>query len=177
MPFIRLFKIRQMLRERRIVLTVIFGMAISLMIFMMGLNCYVLCKNIGEYSSRDTRYSYMYTYKYPSKEVPEGGEACFVTSLQKESLGYTIDVTVMGIDEDNPYINVTTVPGKNKIVISDAVASKYGISTGDKLILTDNANDMDYAFTVEDVVPYSVGLTVFMDIDSMRELFGESDDY
>ena len=177
MPFIRKFKIRQMLRERRIVLTVVLGMAISLMIFMMGLNCYVLCKHIGEYSSRDTRYSYMYTYKYPSKEVPEGGEACFVTSLQKESLGYTIDVTVMGIDEDNPYINVTTVPGKNKIVISDAVASKYGVSTGDKLILTDNANDMDYAFTVEDVVPYSVGLTVFMDIDSMRELFGESDDY
>ena len=177
MPFIRKFKIRQMLRERRAVLTVVFGMAISLMIFMMGLNCYVLCKHIGEYSSRDTHYSYMYTYKYPTKEVPEGGEACFVTSLQKESLGYTIDVTVMGIDDDNPFIDVTTVPGKNKIVISDAVASKYGVNVGDKLILTDNANDMDYAFTVEEIVPYSVGLTVFMDIDSMRELFGESDDY
>ncbi len=177
MPFIRKFKIRQMLRERRIVLTVVFGMAISLMIFMMGLNCYVLCKNIGEYSSRDTRYAYMYTYKYPSKEVPEGGEACFVTSLQKESLGYTIDVTVMGIDDDNPFIDVDVVSGKNRLVISDAVASKYGVSVGDKLILTDNANDMDYAFTVEDIVPYSVGLTVFMDIDSMRELFGESDDY
>ena len=177
MPFIRLFKIRQMLRERRAVFTVIFGMAISLMIFMMGLNCYVLCKHIGEYSSRDTRYSYMYTYKYPSKEVPEGGEACFITSLQKESNGYILDVTVMGIDNDNPYINVTAVPGKNKIVISDAVASKYGVAVGDKLILTDNANDMDYAFTVEEVVPYSVGLTVFMDIDSMRELFGESGDY
>ncbi len=177
MPFIRKFKIRQMLRERRAVLTVILGMALSLMIFMMGLNCYVLCKHIGEYSSRDTHYSYMYTYKYPTKEVPEGGEACYVTTLQKESLGYTIDVTVMGIDDDNPFINVETVTGKNRVVVSDAVASKYGVSVGDKLILTDNANDMDYAFTVEDIVPYSVGLTVFMDIDSMRELFGESDDY
>lgn len=177
MPFIRKFKIRQMLRERRAVLTVILGMAISLMIFMMGLNCYVLCKHIGEYSSRDTRYEYMYTLKYPPKEVPEGGEACFITSLQKESLGYTIDVTVMGIDDDNPYINVKTVNAKNRIVISDAVASKYGVSVGDKLVLTDNANDMDYAFTVEDIVPYCSGLTVFMNIDSMRELFGESDDY
>ncbi|MBO4909561.1 MAG: ABC transporter permease [Lachnospiraceae bacterium] len=177
MPFIRKFKIRQMLRERRAVLTVILGMAISLMIFMMGLNCYVLCKHIGEYSSRDTRYEYMYTLKYPPKEVPEGGEACFITSLQKESLGYTIDITVMGIDDDNPYINVKTVNAKNRIVISDAVASKYGVSVGDKLVLTDNANDMDYAFTVEDVVPYCSGLTVFMNIDSMRELFGESDDY
>ncbi|MBP3754145.1 MAG: ABC transporter permease [Lachnospiraceae bacterium] len=177
MPFIKKFKIRQMLRERRAVLTVILGMAISLMIFMMGLNCYVLCKHIGEYSSRDTRYEYMYTLKYPPKEVPEGGEACFITSLQKESLGYTIDVTVMGIDDNNPYINVKTVNAKNRIVISDAVASKYGVSVGDKLVLTDNANDMDYAFTVEDVVPYCSGLTVFMNIDSMRELFGESDDY
>ena len=36
---------------------------------------------------------------------------------------------------------------------------------------------MDYAFTVEDIVPYCVGLTVFMDIDSARELFDEDDDY
>nr|MCR5510706.1 ABC transporter permease [Lachnospiraceae bacterium] len=177
MPFMRKFKIRQMLRERRIALTVVIGMVISLLIFMLGLNCYVLCKSIGERSSADTRYEYMYTYKYPSEEVPEGGEACFVTSLQKESFGYTLDVTVMGIDDDNPYIPVKTVKGKNRVVISDAVAGKYGLKIGDKLILTDNAEDMDYAFTVEDIVPYCVGLTVFMDIDSARELFGEDDDY
>lgn len=177
MPFMKKFKLRQMLRERRIALTVVIGMVISLLIFMLGLNCYVLCKSIGDRSSEDTLYEYMYTYKYPSKEVPLGGEACFVTSLQKESLGYTLDVTVMGIDDDNPYIPVKTVKGKNKIVASDAVAGKYGLRTGDKLILTDNAGDMDYAFTVEDIVPYCVGLTVFMDIDSARELFDEDDDY
>ncbi len=177
MPFMRKFKIRQMLRERRIALTVVIGMVISLLIFMLGLNCYVLCKSIGERSSADTHYEYMYTYKYPSEEVPVGGEACFVTSLQKESFGYTLDVTVMGIDDDNPYIPVKTVKGKNKVVISDAVAGKYGLKIGDKLILTDNAEDMDYAFTVEDIAPYCVGLTVFMDIDSARELSGEDEDY
>ena len=177
MHFIRLFKIRQMLRERRIALTVILGMVISLLIFMMGMNCYVLCKCIGDYSSRDTRYRYLYTYKYPSNEVPEGGEACYITSLQKEQFGYMLDVTLMGIDDDNPYIDVNPVYGKNKVVVSDAVATRYGLKAGDKLILTDNAEDMDYAFTVEDIVPYASGLTVFMDIDSMRELFDEDDDY
>ena len=177
MPFIRKFRIRQMLRERRIALTVTAGMVISLLIFMMGLNCYVLCRNIGERSSADTRYEYMYTLKYPAKEVPEGGEACYVTYLKKENLGYTLDITVMGIDDDNPYIDVKTFSGKNKVVISDAIATRYGLEIGDKLILTDTANDMDYAFTVEDIVPYSVGLTVFMDIDSCRELFGEADDH
>ncbi|MCR5427892.1 MAG: ABC transporter permease [Lachnospiraceae bacterium] len=177
MPFMRKFKIRQMLRERRIALTVVIGMVVSLLIFMLGLDCYVLCKSVGERASEDTRYKYMYTYKYPSDEVPEGGEACFATNLKKESLGYTLDVTVMGIDGDNPYIPVKTVKGKNKAVISDAVAGKYGLKKGDKLILTDKAEDMDYAFTVEDIVPYCVGLTVFMDIDSARDLFGKADGY
>ncbi len=177
MPFMRKFKIRQMLRERRIALTVVIGMVVSLLIFMLGLDCYVLCKSVGERASEDTRYKYMYTYKYPSDEVPEGGEACFATNLKKESFGYTLDVTVMGIDGDNPYIPVKTVKGKNKAVISDAVAGKYGLKKGDKLILTDKAEDMDYAFTVEDIVPYCVGLTVFMDIDSARDLFGKADGY
>ena len=177
MPFIRKFRIRQMLRERRTALTVIIGMVISLLIFMLGLNCYVLCRSVGDRSSEDTRYRYMYTYKYPTKEAPEGGEACYVTSLKKENLGYTLDITIMGIDDDNPYIDVTPVSGKNRLIVSDAVATRYGLAVGDKLILTDTANDMDYAFTVEGIVPYSVGLTVFMDIDSCRELFGEDDDY
>ena len=177
MPFMRKFMVRQMLRERRTVLTIIVGLSVSLMIFMMGLNCYVLCRNMGERPVEDTRYRYMYTYKYPSDEVPEGGEAVFITSLQKEAFGYTLDITVMGIDDDNPYIDVDTVKGRDSIVISDAVATKYGLGIGDILVLEDKSDDMYYAFKVEGIAPYSSGLTVFMDIDSCRELFGEDDDY
>ena len=36
---------------------------------------------------------------------------------------------------------------------------------------------MDYAFTVDSVCDYAAGLSVFMDIGSMRELFGEDEDY
>lgn len=177
MPFIRKFKIRQLLRERRTALTIIAGMAISLLIFVMGMNCYVLCESVGRLSSEDTRYEYMYSFKYPTEEVPEGGEACYVRTLKKEAYGYVLDITVMGIDDDNPYIDVKPVKGKNKIVASDAVALRYGLKKGDKIILTDNAEDIDHAFTIADIAPYSVGLTVFMDIESMRELFGEDDDY
>jgi putative ABC transport system permease protein len=152
-------------------------MAISLMIFMLGMDCYVLCESAGRLNSEDLRYQYMYTYKYPSKEVPEGGEAVYIETLKKERYGYSLDITVMGIDDDNPYFDVKTVKGKNKIVASDAITARYGVGVGDKIIFSDTANDIDYAFTIEKVVPYSVGLTVFMDIDSMRELFGEDDDH
>ncbi len=177
MKFMPMFKIRQMLRERRTAVTVMAGMIICLMIFMMGFNCYTLCDSVGKLSVEDTKYEYLYTFKYPTKEVPKGGEACYVETLKKEMFGYTLDISVMGIDDHNPFINAKPIKGKNKIIASDAVTTRYNLSVGDSIILSDTANDMDYAFTIEEIVPYSVGLTVFMDIDSMRELFGEEDDY
>lgn len=177
MKFIRRFQVRQMLREARTGITVIFGMVISLLIFMMGLDCFVLCENIRKDYSEDTKFEYMYTLKYPEKTVPENAEACYTEALSKTEMGYTIDISIIGIDEDNKYYGVTPVKGKSSIIIGSSVAQKYGLKTGDKLILTDSANDMDYAFTINGIADYSVGLSVFMDIDSMRELFGQEDDY
>lgn len=54
---------------------------------------------------------------------------------------------------------------------------KYGLEEGDELIMQDEVNEKVYGFTVKEIVPYSVGLTCFMDIDSMRELFDREDDY
>lgn len=175
--FIRRFRIRQLLREMRTGFTVIFSMVICLMILMLGINCYMLCINIKEKNKADTTYEYMYMLKYPESTAPAGCEAVFSKSLSKTYIGYTLDVNIMGIDGDNKYFDVTTSRGKSKLVVSSATAQKYGLRIGDKLILTDSANDMDYAFTVEGIADYSVGLTAFMDIDSMRELFGEDEDY
>ncbi len=175
--FIRRFQIRQMLREMRTGITVLLSMLFALLILMLGLDCYYFCENVRIDTIRDTRYEYMYTLKYPDKEVPEGGEACFVKTLSKEQLGYNLDVMIMGIDSDNKYYNAETHKGKSYITASKSVVERYGVGIGDKFILTDNANAMDYAFTVADVCDESAGLTVFMDIDSMRELFGEEDDY
>ncbi len=177
MKFIRRFQVRQMLREARTGITVVFGMVISLLIFMMGLDCEVLCVNIGKDNAKDTKFEYMYTLKYPEKTVPENAEACYIESLSKTEMGYTLDISIVGIDDDNKYYGVTPVNGKSSIIIGSSVAQKYGLKVGDKLILTDSANDMDYAFTIKEIADYSVGLSVFMDIDSMRELFEQENDY
>lgn len=175
--FIRRFQIRQMLREMRTGITVLLSMLFSLLVLMLGVDCYYLCENVRIDTIRDTKYEYMYTLKYPESTVPEGGEACFAKTLSKEQLGYNLDVTVMGIDSDNKYYNAETHKGKSLITASKSVVERYGVTTGDKFILTDSANSMDYAFTVADTCGESAGLMVFMDIDSMRELFGEDDDY
>lgn len=175
--FLRRFQIRQMLREARTGITVVLGMFITLLILMMGLNCYVLCENVRIESVEDTKFEYMYSLKYPEEEVPDGAKACYMESLSKTNLGYTLDVSVIGIDNNNKYYDAEPVKGKSNAIVSSSVAQKYNLSVGDKLILTDSANDMDYAFNVKGIAEYSVGLTIFMDIDSMRELFDADEDY
>ena len=177
MGFVRRFQFRQMLREQRTGFTVIFGMIISLLVLMLGLNCYMLCENVQKDSTASTKFEYMYTLKYPPKEVPQDGEACYIETLSKTSMGYTLDISVIGIDDDNKYYGVDAVKGKSNIIIGTAMQQKYGLHVGDKLILTDNAGELDYVFTIKGITDYANGLAVFMDIESMRELFGQDEDY
>lgn len=177
MRFVKRFQIRQMLREARTGLTVIFGMFIAMVIMMLGLNCYAMCVNISTESRNDTKFEYMYMYKYPTDEVIDGAEACYIETLTKEIYGNDLEITVVGIDKENPYFDVNAAEGKNRIVVSSALSQKYNLFKGDKLIASTDDKDIDYAFTIEGVTQYSAGLYAFMDIDSMRELFGKSDSY
>ena len=62
-----------------------------------------MCIHISEENRADTKYEYMYTYKYPEQQVPEGGEASFAKSLNKEIYGYDLEVTVLGIEKEDVY--------------------------------------------------------------------------
>lgn len=175
--FVSRFRIRQMLREYRSGFAVILGMFISLLILMIGVDCYALCEHVRTGSIEDTKYEYMYTYKYPDETVPDGGEAAYAKTLKKEVLGYNLDVTVLGLEENNPYFDVTVPDEKNKVVLASAMAQKYGLKEGDVFVLQDEDTDMDYAFEVAGITKYTPGFYVFMDIEQMRELFGEDKEY
>ena len=175
--FVRVFQIRQLLRDRRTAATVFFGMFISLLIVMLSLDCYTICSHIKTENARDTRFAYMYTYKYPEEEVPEGGEEAVGATMKKDVLGYHFDVTLLGIHEGNPYFDAPVERGKDRVLISSAMAQKYGIGEGDVLTLLDEEGERYYAFRVDGIVTYSAGFFAFMDIDSMRELMGEREDH
>lgn len=179
MPFLTKFRIRQLLRESRAGFTVIFGMFIALLVMMIGLDCYAMCDHISKENKKDTKFEYMYTYKYPDKKVPKGGDACFVKGLHKEIWGYDLEISLIGMENDNPYFSQDKdLPkAKNKVVISSAMAQKYDLKKGDSIVLSDEEEEMDYAFQVADITQYSSGLYAFMDIDSMRDLFQTSSDY
>ena len=175
--FVRVFQIRQLLRERRTAFTVFWGMFISLLIVMLSLDCYVLCSHVKTENARDTRFAWMYTYKCPEEKVPEGGEEAYGVTMKKEVLGYRFDVTLLGIREGNPYFDAPVEKGEDRVLISSAMAQKYGIGEGDILTLLDEEKELYYAFRVDGIATCSTGFFAFMDIDSMRELMGESEDH
>lgn len=177
MGFVGRFRIRQMLREARTALTVLFGMFVCLIILMLAMDCYVMCFHVSEDNKKDTKFEYMYTYKYPQEEVPEGGEAAFSRGFKKELLGNNMDILLMGVRRENPYFDVTPPEGMNRVVISSAMAERYKLSEGDTLVMTDEEEGRDYAFTVDGIAEYSTSFYVFMELDSMRELFDTGEDY
>ena len=175
--FERIFSIRQLVRESRSALAIVLGMLISVLVVVMGINCYVLCEGVSKYTTEDTKYEYMYLYKYPEKDAPEGGEAAFVHTLSNESMGYSLDVSVIGLGENSKFFSARPEKSMSRVVINNSLSERYGYKKGDIVTFTDSTADRVYSFTVSDVCQYSVGFTVFMDIDSMRELFGEDEDY
>ena len=171
LKFIPMFRLRQMIREVRAGLTVILGMFMSLLVALMALNTYVYCNKVKEYNVDQTHYEFMYSYKYPTEEVPEGGYEAVAEGLKKEIYGYTFDVTLMGITNDNPFFDTGDLPDNDTdVVVSSAVANKYNLSVGDVFTLQGDNGDRLYAFRVDRILDYSASLMIFMDIDRCRLL-------
>jgi len=177
MNFVSAFRIRQMLHEMRSTLAVVLGMFLSLLVFMIAVNCFVLCTNIAKDYKDDTKYEYMYNLKYPEEEVPEGGEAAYAYGCKAKTMGFNFDVTILGIDDDNPYFDVKPGDSRMDVVISSSFAEKFGLSEGEEFVVTDDDKEVKYAFSVKEITNYSTGYYIFMDIDEMRDMMGESDDY
>ncbi len=177
--FTKLFAVRQLLRESRSAIIILIGMLITLMVIVLGINTYVLCSNVRDDNVRDTKYEYMYLLKYPMKtdDIPKEAESTYLKSLSIDCEGYNQDVSVIGIDGSSRYFDADPEKGKNKAVINTSLIQRYGYKVGDKITLEDKTMDLNYTFTITGISDYSVGFTVFMDIDSMRELFGEDEDY
>lgn len=175
--FVHVFWIRRLVREGRVAFTVFSGMFISLLVVMLALDSYTICEHVRTQYKEDTKFAYMYTYKYPEEKPPEGGEAAYGVPMKKEVLGYYHDVTLLGIRQGNPYFDAQVKEGENRVLVSSAMAQKYRLGTGDILVLEDKESKRYYAFMIDGVVPYSAGFFAFMDIGSMRKLMGEDEDY
>ena len=177
MQFVTAFRIRQMLRELRSTLAVVLGMFLSLLVFMIAVDCYVLCTNIAQDYENDTKFEYMYNLKYPEENAPSDAEEAYAYTCKKATMGFNFDVTILGLKKDSSYFDVSTTKSKVDVIISSAFAEKFGLHKGDDFIVTDEDKELKYAFRIEEITSYSSGFFIFMDIDEMRDMMGKSDEY
>ncbi|MBQ5317063.1 MAG: ABC transporter permease [Oscillospiraceae bacterium] len=175
--FRTMFAVRQLVREMRSAITILLGIFFSMLIVMLGMNTFTMCTNVSRKNTADTRYEYMYMYKYPTDEAPEGGEKAYVADLTTYETGYNLSVNVIGIDGESKFFDARPEKSINKAVINNSIAERLGYRTGDRVTFSDDATGRGYTFTVSGICQYAPGFTVFMDRESMCDLFGEDKDY
>lgn len=177
--FMSRFKLRQLLMETGTSVTLFVGMFLAIMIMVMGFSVKCSIDYFIQATEDDTAYKYMYLLKYPPEKVPDKGEEAYTENLKIDypATGKTADVSLLGIEEDSSYFDFQPPSQKNQVYISSSAVEKLGLEKGDKLYLTDPLTDRSYSFTVAGTVQYANGLYMFMDLDQMRKLFEQEEDY
>ncbi len=66
----------------------------------------------------------------------EGKQFTLKRFPKKTHLNNTLDVTLMGIAEDDKYFSADPSADENSVVVSNGVAERYGVSEGDIITLT-----------------------------------------
>ncbi|MBR1848668.1 MAG: permease, partial [Lachnospiraceae bacterium] len=79
-------------------------------------------------------------------------------------------VTVYGIEQGSDYMKLPPEAGE-KVYLSSAFATKYGIKVGDTITLREEYENQSYEFQVGGTVTYDGGIAVFLDSDSFRKVF------
>lgn len=172
------YKIRQFLRELGGNITLFFGVTLSLLLIILSVACYGSISVYIEDITKDVNFSYMYILRNPVTDLPKKACVGYTRGFYVDypMTGGEMEVTLLGVDSDNPYFSFSPYLSENEdeIYVSDSARIKFGYKPGDKVVLKDNANDKMYAFTVADEVKYGNGLYFFMNINAMRKAFGQA---
>lgn len=172
------YKIRQFFRELGGNITLFFGVTVSLMLIMFSVACYGSISGYIEDITKDVNFSYMYILRNPVTDLPKKSCVGYTRGFYVDYplTGGEMEVTLLGVDSDNPYFSFSPYLSENEdeIYVSDSARIKFGYKPGDTVVLKDNANDKMYAFTVADEVKYGNGLYFFMNINAMRKAFGQA---
>lgn len=179
MRFKKRFKLRQFFMEFKTSITLFVGIFLAILIMVLGF-CVKDSIDYYIYETKErTPYEYMYLFQYPEKEVPEGAEEAYTENLKIDYLtnGKTADVSLLGVKKDSEYFDYDLPEANNEVCISTSAVEKLKLKTGDIIYLTNPVTDTSYRFTVTAITDYANGLYMFIDLNQMRELFGQEADY
>ncbi len=175
--YITRFRLRQFGKELTGNLVMIVGIFVSAVLLLLGYSIYSSVRLYQNEIDGAVRYQHLY-YVNGAGDVPADAEKADIRMLKYSTDSGKLDVTMFGIQEESAYFDagVTAQGIKNgccHAVISDAFAEKCGVRTHDEFELTDSSGTETYRLYADAVIPYSVGLHVFIHIDDAAELLGQ----
>lgn len=159
--------------EKGILIAVLVGSLLTATIFMMGRGVGLYCTSVKERLPEEIKYRYVYELSQETEEVPEGAYGTYKHIFSVHDHGYIRNIQFIGVEGESPYFDVNMENQDGSIVISSAVASRYGLEKGDTLHVFDPVTKKDYDMKISGITNYSVMLTVFMNLHDLRSALGK----
>lgn len=178
LSFINSFRIKQIMNELSTSIVVFIGILLPLILMIFALDFGVSIKPLIENTKKEIAFENMYIMKYAPLNIPANSEEAYIENLEISGKIDNCDVSVVGIKNNSScfYFSIQDNP-RNSISVGSGTALKYGIKKGDMITLYSKNKHRYYTFNVANVVDYSMGLYIFMNIDDMRDMFGKNNKY
>jgi ABC-type lipoprotein release transport system permease subunit len=155
-----------------IVLAMVVGSLLAVSVFMMGRGVGLYSVTVAQRLPVEIKYGYAYELAEEKADVPPGAQGAFTHTFAAESHGYVRDVPFIGIAPGNTYFDAPVEGLDGSVVISSAVASRFGLQAGDELSVFDPLTGKAHAFDIAGVTDYNAQLAVFMDVRDLRSHLG-----
>ncbi|WP_028236343.1 FtsX-like permease family protein [Pseudobutyrivibrio sp. MD2005] len=153
------------------------GSLVAGIIYMLGCGLGQFVGNIQNRLPQEIRYKYVYDLLDETYEPLNNGEAVYKKTFKYDNLGYVLDIEFLGIESSSEYFDVSTDNLNGRIIISKAIANRYGLQKDDSLTVYDGVTGKKYIFIIAGIADYKVMYTAFMDIDDLRNLLGRGNVY
>ncbi|MBQ9057928.1 MAG: FtsX-like permease family protein [Atopobiaceae bacterium] len=148
----------------------IIGSLLAAAIFMVGRGVGTYATTVAERLPDEIQYNYVYELAEEHKTIPAGAQGAYRHTFSVEDHGYIRDIQFIGIEQGNRYFNVSVADLNGDVIISSAIASRYGLQSGDSLSVFDPLTAESFDFDIREVADYNVQLAIFMDIGDLRSL-------
>lgn len=171
--FLTRFRLRVLIQNKVNYLILLVGIFISSFLLMFGIGLQPLIDHYVEQIDDSLTYEYQYILKAPI-EVNNAEKVEAYSLKTWYELGKTdMSVSFMGISENSEFFKDIRLPEElDKIVITEPLAEKMNLKTGDKLVFEDDYYDKEYRLTVSGICDYKGSLTAFMGRSNLNEMLG-----
>ena len=176
MSFFSKFRLRILFQNIPSYLTMFFGIILAGTLVVFGS---MFAPLLDDYSnvvkqSQISKYQYIMINEKDTENTK--AEKFCLTSLQTTDKKFmNDDVSIYGVSNRSEFITSSIPTGE--VLVSSAMADKFGISRGDEVTLKEEYKDKTYTFKVSGTYKYDAGITVFMNRADYLKTFNESSDY